>query len=255
LPDGAADHIWNNIHMQKVENPHGTTWQGFWGSAHESWAYMFLPLRDNQNYNDLFRIREEIRSNNAVDRGYPNFGTSTNGPNVVAGDTPPPAGTAPTLKVIDGGYDADSGIEDIGTQPVKHNNVFAVYGVFPMLLQFAQQAGPGNFGLAWLHNALTAPRMQGPLGAGESGTNDGKAFAAVKTTDGTYPTLLAMMGGLEPETAAVLKEKGAYEPFMKRIDAEYKENFGDEKLREPDGFVAPEASVRRDLLGDYNLAK
>lgn len=231
LPAGAADKIWDDIKMKRVESKHGTTWQGFWGSAHESWAYLFLPFRDHKGYQDLHRIREEVRVNNAVQRGYPGLATSTNGPR--------------------GGYLSDCGIEGIGTQPVRSNDTFAVYGCFPLLLEFSEKVGPGNFGLAWLHNMLTAPRMQGPLGGGESGTNDGEAFSAMKTTDGTHPSLLGIMGGLEKETAAMMKERGVYDKFMARIDSEYRESFGSKPLREIKPFVAPRAQVPQHHLGEY----
>ncbi|MBS2035043.1 hypothetical protein JST97_08640 [bacterium] len=235
LPDGAVDQIWDDIRMKRVETKHGSTWQGFWGSAHESWAYLFLPFRDHKGYRDLFRIREEVRVNNAVQRGYPGLATSTNGPR--------------------GGYLSDAGIEGVGSQPVHSNDTFAVYGCFPLLLEFAQKTGPGHFGLAWLHNMLTAPRMQGPMGAGESASNDGEAFSPMKTTDGTHPMLLGMMGGLEAETTAVLKEKGVYDQFMARIDSEYRETFGSKPLREPKGFVAPRAHVSSQHLGEYLTAR
>ncbi len=231
LPEGAADKIWDDIKMKRVESKHGTTWQGFWGSAHESWAFLFLPFRDHKGYQDLHRIREEVRVNNAVQRGYPGLATSTNGPR--------------------GGYLSDCGIEGIGTQPVRSNDTFAVYGAFPLLLEFSQKVGPGNFGLAWLHNMLTAPRMQGPLGGGESGTNDGEAFSAMKTTDGTHPSLLGIMGGLEKETAAMMIDRGVYDKFMARIDSEYRESFGSKPLREPKPFVAPRVQVPQQHLGEY----
>jgi len=231
LPEGAADKIWGDIQMKRLETPYGTTWEGFWGSAHESWAYLFLPLRDHQGYRDLFRIREKIRTHNAVERGYPGLATSTNGPR--------------------GGYLSDAGIEGVGSQPVTSNDTFAVYGAFPLLLEFSQQAGPGNFALAWLHSMLNAPRMQGPLGAGESGSNDGQAFSAMKTTDGTHPSLLGMMGGLEGETADLMKEMGVYQKFIQRIDSEFQESFGQKPLREPMGFVAPQHQVPQGQLGDY----
>lgn len=231
LPEGAADKIWDDVRMKRVETRHGTTWQGFWGSAHESWAYLFLPFRDQAGYRDLFRLREEIRTQNAERRGYPGLATSTNGPR--------------------GGYLSAAGIEGVGSQPVTANDTFAVYGAFPLALQFAQHAGPGNFALAWLHNMLSAPRMQGPLGAGESGTNDGQAFAAMKTTDGTHPTLLALMGGLEREMADVMKSRGIYDRFQARIRAEFQETFGKKPLREPVGFVAPGQQVPSQYLGEY----
>lgn len=231
MPAGASDKIWGDIQMKRVETRHGTTWQGFWGSSHESWANLFMPFRDHKGYNDLFRIREEIRSQNAVDRGYPGFATSTTNPR--------------------GGYLSDAGIEGVGSQPVTGQDTMAVYGCFPMLLQFASSGTSVNYGLAWLHSMLTAPRMQGPLGAGESVTNDGTAFAPLKTTDGSHPILLAMMGGLEQECGDVMKQRGVYESFMQRIDDEYKETFGARPLREPSGFAAPRAQVPTTLLGDY----
>ncbi len=235
LPEGAADKMWDGIKMERVEHSAGTTWEGFWGSAHESWAYLFLPMRDHPAYADLFRIREEIRSHNAVERGYPGFATSAHKPGTVEA------------------YADGAGIEGIGTQPIRNNHMFAVYGVFPMLLECSQQSGPGNIGLAWLHNMLTAPRMQGPLGGGEAGSNDGSAFAAVKTADGTMPNLLGIMGGLERETAEMMEEKGIYEPFLKRLDSEYKESFGDAPLRSS-SLLPPSVAVPKDALGDYQLA-
>ena len=231
LPAGAVDKIWDDIKMKRVETRHGTTWQGFWGSAHESWAYLFLPFRDHGGYQDLFRIREEIRTQNAVQRHYPGLATSTNGPR--------------------GGYLADAGIEGVGSQPVRSNDTFAVYGAFPLLLQFSNHSGPGNYALAWLHNMLSAPRMQGPLGGGESGSNDGQAFSAMKTTDGSHPSLLGLMGGLEKETTALLHEKGVYQAFMQRIDGEDQETFGARPLREPKPFAAPRTQVPHQYLGDY----
>lgn len=233
LPPGAAERIWDDIEMVRVETPAATTWQGFWGSAHESWAWLFLPFRDHAGYRDLHRLREQVRTQNAVERGYPGLATSTNGPR--------------------GGYLSAAGIEGVGSQPVTANDTFAVYGVFPLMLEYAQHVGPGNLALAWLHNMLSAPRMQGPLGAGESGTNDGQAFSAMKTTDGTHPTLLGMMGGLEKEMADLLREKGKYDDFMQRIDQEYREAFA-RPLHDRLPALAPQARVPRQLLGDYEVA-
>ena len=73
----------------------------------------------------------------------------------------------------------------------------------------------------------------------------------MKTTDGTHPSLLGIMGGLEKETAAVMKDKGVYDKFMARIDSEYRETFGCKPLKEPKGFVAPRAQVPQHHLGEY----
>jgi hypothetical protein len=208
LPEGASDKIWGSYRLNKVESKWGTTWQAWAGSAHESWAHLFLPTRDLEPFNKLFRIREEIRSQNSAERGYPGFGSSTN----------EPGGT---------GYYSASGIEGIGTLEPTHNDVFAIYGAFPMLLEFSdKEQSTGNYGLAWLLNMLKCPKMQGPLGGGESATNDGKLVSSMKTTDGSFPNILAMTGGLAKETAEMLQRRGLYDRFMQIEEKKLKEAFG-----------------------------
>ncbi len=223
--------IWENVHTKRVEHKDGTTWEAWCGSAHESWAYLFLPFRDIPEYKALFRIREEIRTQNAAERGYPGLGASTN----------EPGGT---------GYLSACGIEGIGTMEPVHNDKFAIYGVFPTLQECAGKT-EGNQGLAWLLNMLKANKMQGPLGGGESATNDGKKACCVKTVDGTFPNLLAMTGGLEHETADMLKEYGIYDKFIHIMESKYKEAFGTEPLREPKGLAIPSVPVPTDCSGDY----
>ncbi len=215
------DKIWDDISMKKVEHKFGTTWEGFWGSPHEEWAHAFLPYRDHQGFEDLFRIREKIRSQNAAERDYPGFAASAHDP--------------------DGhGYAAAAGIEGVNSQRLDYQHTYTPYGAFPMLLQFAGELS-GNVGLAWLHNMLQGPRQQGPLGAGESGDNAGTQAPAVKTIDVTFLNLLSMSGGLSKETAELLKEQGKYEEFMTIMNGEYQETFGGTALREPTGFALPKA--------------
>lgn len=224
LPDGSAKKIWDGIDFARVEHPHGTTWQAYWGSSHESWAYLFQPFRDMPEYRDLFRIREQIRTHNAVERGYPGLATSTNRP----------AGT---------GYLDGAGIEGIGSQTIRNNHTFAIYGAYPLLLEHAERAGgtaaAGNAGLGWLVNMLHGNGQYGPLGGGESATNDGKDVAYMKTIDGSFPNLLAMMGGITAETAEMLRSHGKYEAFTDLFRSEYREAFGAQPLREPSGFALP----------------
>jgi hypothetical protein len=221
LPEEVKEKIWADISMKKVEHQHGTTWQGFWGSPHEEWAHLFLPYRDHQGFADLFRIREKIRTHNAAERGYPGLAASAHEPG-------------------GHGYAAAAGIEGVNSQPLQFQNTYSPYGAFPLLLQFAGQL-TGNVGLAWLHNMLLGPRQQGPLGAGESGDNEGKHSPPVKTIDVTFCNLLAMAGGLGKETAELLKEKGKYGEFLRVMDGEYRETFGDSPLREPPGYGLPAA--------------
>jgi hypothetical protein len=219
LSEAEKDTVWDGIEMKRVEHKHGTTWQGFWGSPHEEWGHLFLPYRDHKGFADLFRIREKIRSHNAVEHGYPGFAASAANP---TGE----------------GYAAAAGVEGVNTQRLEFQHTYSPYGAFPMLLQHAGQM-TGNVGLAWLHNMLLGPRQQGPLGAAESGDNSGTHAPPVKTIDVTFCNLLAMAGGLSKETTALLKEKGKYEEFIRRMDGEYKEAFGGRALREPAGYGLP----------------
>ena len=219
LSDEMKKTVWDGIEMTRVEHKHGTTWQGFWGSPHEEWAHLFLPYRDHKGFEDLFRIREKIRSHNAAERGYPGFAASAANPTA-------------------NGYAAAAGIEGVNTQRLEFQHTYTPYGAFPMLLQFAGQM-TGNVGLAWLHNMLQGPRQQGPLGAAESGDNAGTGAPPVKTIDVTFTNLLAMSGGLAKETAALLKEKGKYQEFMSQMDGEYQETFGGRALREPADYGLP----------------
>lgn len=220
LDQQQRDHIWDDIKMERVEHRYGTTWEGYWGSPHEQWAHLFLPYNDVKGFADLARIREKIRSNNAVDRDYPGFAASAHHP-------------------LGEGYMSAAGVEGISSQPLEYQDTYTPYGAFPMLLQFAGQLS-GNVGLAWLHNMLVGPKQQGPFGAGESGDNGGTGAAPVKTIDVSFTNLLALSGGLQKETAELLKEKGKYQQFVERMSGEYEEAFGQAPLREPVDFAYPE---------------
>jgi hypothetical protein len=233
LPADAVSRIWGDITMKRVEHKYGTTWEGWYASSHEEWAFLVLPLRDMPEYKKLFRIREIIRTQNACERGYPGFATS--------------------CLVNRSEYIDKAGIEGIVSQSIKNNHTFALYGAFPLLLVCADESErmAGNYGLAWLLNMLEADRMQGPLGAGESGSNDGTRVADVKTIDGSFTVNLALCGGLEKETAEMLRHEKRYDRFREIFLKEYNEAFGSKPLREPVSFALPGASVPRGKLGDY----
>ena len=219
LEPTARDRIWDDIQMERVEHRYGTTWKGYWGSPHEEWAHLFLPYHDIDGFKALFRIREKIRSQNAADRNYPGFAASAHHP-------------------LEDKYMSAAGVEGVGSQKLEYQNTYTPYGAFPMLLQFAGEL-EGNVGLAWLHNMLTGPKLQGPMGAGESGDNLGRGAAPVKTIDVSFTNLLALSGGLQKETAELLKERGKYDQFIARMTSEYNEAFSGAPLREPSDFAYP----------------
>jgi hypothetical protein len=49
----------------------------------------------------------------------------------------------------------------------------------------------------------------------------------------------------------MLKDYGVYEEFIKIMEEEYNETFGEEPLKEPCGFVLPDVSVPADKISDY----
>jgi hypothetical protein len=233
LPPDATSRIWSDIAMKRVETEYGTTWEGWYASSHEEWAYLVLPMRDMPEYRTLFRIREKIRTQNARQRGYPGFATS--------------------CLVSRKEYIDKAGIEGIVSQSVRNNHTFALYGAFPLLLECSDERErvDGNYGLAWLLNMLKGDRMQGPLGAGESGSNDGTRVADVKTIDGSFTIDLALCGGLDEETAEMLKAAHCYDRFREILLGEYDESFKSLPLREPVNFALPGTSVPKGKLGDY----
>jgi len=237
IPETLRRQIWRDTQAKRVETDYGTTWQGFWGSPHEEWPALIAPMRDEPTYRELFTEREMIRTQNAAHRGYPGLAASANAP----GDDPY------------GAYFSEAGIEGVGSQKVVHNDVFAFYGAFPMLLEFSSlgPAQAGNYGLAWLVNMLHAPRAQTPVGAGESGFNDGTKAARIKTIDGSFTNDLAMMGGLEKETAAMLKEKGKYCEFLDLVRQQYAGILAQGPLNKPVGFALPQTTVPQGKLPEY----
>lgn len=216
--DVDAERLWSGTELVRVETPWGTTWQGFWGSSHEEWAFLFMPYFDVPEYRKLFHVRQVIRTNNAAMRGYRGLHASAHNPVVRA-------------------YSNDSGIEGINTQPLKSQDSLALYGAFPVILD------NHRVGSAWLFNMLDAPKMQGPMGSGESVSQDGQHVAPIKTIDGTFPILLAAMGGLQQETAAALRERGVLARFEQIMAGEYRETFGARPLQQRADLALPPSAI------------
>lgn len=222
LSASESDAAWDKIAMKRIEHPLGTTWQGFWGSPHEEWAYLFLPYRRLPEYKNLFRIREKIRSQNAVRRGYFGLAASAHHP-------------------LGKGYMSAAGIEGVASEPLEHQDTYTPYAAFPLLLEFSDKSC-GNLGLAWFQHMLLGRQMLGPFGVGESGDNAGTGSAPIKTIDVSFVALLANSGGLAKEAAEMLHHDGKYEEFTHILLREYYEAFGEAPLREPLDFALPNGS-------------
>ncbi len=217
-----VDRMWAQTRMERLEHQDGTTWQGFWGSSHEEWEFAIMPKRDLPEYRDLFRIRQEIRTHDANRRGNPGFGASINSP-------------------IDG-YAIDHGIPSIAREPVTSYPFYALYGVFPVLLEQSGRDG-GREGLAWLLNGLRARNAVTSIGGGEAVTNDGTRSTPMKTVDGTFLNLLALTGGLEDTMRRTMQANGTYDRYQATLRGEYQEAFGTTPLREPSSMARPSVPV------------
>ncbi|MCM8760916.1 MAG: hypothetical protein NC933_02095 [Candidatus Omnitrophica bacterium] len=205
LPQAEKDHLWSLVSMEKVTTDWGTVYKG-WpkeapldGSPHIKWAFLFLPFTDNPVAMKIYGIQEKIRSN-LHKYGIP-----------VSVNTPGAMGYT--------SYDP---------------KIFGLYGAFPMIHYYALQNNvtAHNYGLAWLVSMLKVDKMQGHLGSGESysvksGSGELDSVSFVITTDGKMTLWLAMMGGNISEIRQALKRDGLYETFMKRVNGEYAETFGD----------------------------
>jgi len=80
-------------------------------------------------------------------------------------------------------------------------------------------------GLAWHHRMLVMPRMQGPHGATESLSADGKYIAPVVTWDSKITALLAMAGGIGSLTGEVLKRDTTYARFFSVVQSRWEQVF------------------------------
>lgn len=230
LTEAQVKHVWSETKMNVVEHKHGTTWQGYWGSPHEEWEFLIMPKRDQQEWADLFRIRQKLRTQDGVERNKPGLGASINAP-----ESGPQEGAIVP-------YAGDHGIPSIAYSTVTDYPFYAVYGVFTVLLEQANTPERRE-GLAWLLNMMRARGGVTEMGAGESVNNDGTKAAPMKTIDGSFLNWLGVMGGIEGEVRERMKADGTYDKYQAILREEYRETFGDMKLKEPSDFVAPRVNV------------
>ena len=223
-------HLWSETRMEAVEHKHGTTWQGYWGSPHEEWEFLIMPKRDQEDWAKLFRIRQKLRTQDAVERGKPGFGASINAP-----DSGPQEGAVVP-------YAGDHGIPSIAYSSTTDYPFYAIYGVFSLLLEQANTPERRE-GVAWLLNTLRARDAVTSMGAGESVNNDGSKASPMKTIDGSFLNWLGLMGGLCDEVRDRMKADGTYAKYQEILRGEYRETFGDKPLNEPTDFAAPRVSV------------
>lgn len=178
-----------------------TTERGWRFSSHEEWGYLMLPFRDIPIANALFVNAQRARTAFAADEGRPGLYASTHLPQV---------GNASPL------YENRMGIPSIATEGTEAMSVYAPYAAFPLALV------DKNMFATWMKNMLSAPRMFGEHGIGESFDGAGNAIAPVLTWDGKALPLLAWSGGISSDVRAALQRDGKYDRFLATVAAGYR---------------------------------
>jgi hypothetical protein len=173
------------------------TW---WASAHEYWGEMFLPYSDVPISARLLK--------NAM-RAMTWYSAQNNQPGLFASAHKPLSLTQVPLE-YQSAYGVPDEANDPGTPPGPPN-VVVPYAAFPVGL-----VDMPTF-YAWAYNMLSAPRMFGPNGLGESMTADGTNFAAVLSFDANMLPLVAFLGGMASDVKADLQADGLLAAFDARV--------------------------------------
>jgi hypothetical protein len=219
-----------------------TAVQGNWFSSHEQWGFAFLPFRDLPVADALFKNAQKVRTWHSADRRIPGLFASTTKP-VRSRDEP-----GSYLSALGVRAEGKGGVRGVAKVPVESERVAAPYAAFPLALVDKPMFA------TWLRTMLEAPRMWGPSGIGESFDVAGDAMAPVLTWDGKALEMLAWMGGLGDETRAFLKEDGLYEPFMRRVQDDYRA-FADQPIEGEDLPLAEPTARVPQAMPDFRSSQ
>lgn len=203
------------------------------GSSHEEWGQQILPFSEVAIDRKLFLNAQRARTAYSAERGIPGLFASTHRP-VNHPALPEYAGML--------GFRAPEGT----LERSRSRSIVAPYAVFPLAL------APGGTALfaTWLKTMLDAPRMLGPYGMGESASVSGNKIAPCLTWDGKALPMLAWMGGIRGDVRRYLARDGKLQPFVKRVEADYRlfEGIRIEGTDQP--LRAPTATIPR-AMSDF----
>ena len=93
------------------------------------------------------------------------------------------------------------------------------------------------------------------MGGGTGASMDGRRVTFTKTVGATYPLLLAMCGGLERESVALLEERGLRKRFRALAAGLMAVAFRDKEIMELAGFAPPRVAVPVVGITDYEGAR
>jgi len=207
-----------------------TVARGWRFSSHEDWAHLILPIGDVPVAAKLYENAQRVRTIYAAEGQRPGLYASTHLPQ--DGDGPP-------------AYENAMGVPSVATQGTAPLPVYAPYAAFPLAL-----VNKPLF-VTWLKNMLSAPRMFGPNGIGESFQQDGRKIAPVLTWDGKVLPLVAYSGGIAGDVRKMLKADGLYNRFVQTVANDHRK-FDAVKIEGTDlPIKAPTAGVPRSAV-DFN---
>ena len=177
-----------------------TARRGWQFSSHEEWNLLSAPYLDVPIVQRVMRNNQRVRTWYSRDRGLDGLLATAHAPESPASYR---------------GY----GIPGAGTEPVR-TDAIVPYGAFPVMLTDRAE------GLAWYLKMLQHPRMQGPLGGGESGEPGGLGVAPVLTWDAKETAALAAIGGSADLARDYLRRTGKLADFRSLLEASYASVFG-----------------------------
>jgi len=206
--------------------------QAWVGSAHEEWGETILPFTDLPIAKTLSVNAQRARTAYSAQNKIPGMFASTHRP---MDKTAPPH------------YISLLGFRSKGAtmERAVSSTVVTPYAAFPLAL-----APDGQRVFAtWLKTMISAPRMFGPYGMGESSSTSGDKMAPCLTWDGKALPMFAWMGGIRGEVRELLKRDGLYQPFLKRVAADFKP-FDGVPIEGTDApIMAPTAAIPHRMSG------
>ena len=202
------------------------------GSSHEEWGEAVLPFTDLPIARKLSVNAQRSRTAYSAQNKIPGMFASTH---------------QPISRTAAPGYLSLLGFRSKGAtlERAVSSTVVTPYAAFPLALA----PGGKRVFATWLKTMVSAPRMFGPYGMGESCSIKGDKMAPCLTWDGKALPMFAWMGGIRTEVRALLKRDGLYRPFLRRVAADFK-NFRGIPIEGTDApIMAPSASIPRGMAG------
>lgn len=224
--------VWKDKRMSKATyrtqfGRNITVRQGFWYSVQEVWNFLALPYNDVPLAKRIFTNGEKARSWYSAEHKIPGLMASVNAP--VSGN-------------VNGGYISNLGVPGLAQEKNLRNDVVAPYAAFPMILANMKA------GVVWYWSMLRGPKMQGPYGATESISTDGKRIAPMLTWDGKVLPILALAGESSDRMREALKRSEKYKEFIRLVENEYSETFGNSQIEGEDlPFQTPGTELPKNI--------